>query len=85
MKKLKFGFKLPTCNRYFCIQISKNRPEYWESGCHGVRSSTSPNFKTHKTLVLEGFLLCTHTYLPKVYMTLLSRDLKNKRTPLTFH
>ena len=47
-----------------------------------VRSPTSPNFKTHKTFVLQGFLLYTNTSIPKLYTILLSRDLKNKKVGL---
>ena len=34
-------------------QKTENRPTYWDFGFHGVRSPTSPKFKTHKTFVLQ--------------------------------
>ena len=62
MKNLKFWRQITVGNRYFCIQISENRPTYGDFGFHGVRSPTFPNFKTHKTFVLQRLLLYTNTY-----------------------
>merc|ERR1711980_12457 len=58
---------------------TKNRPTYGDFGFHGVRSPTSPKFKTHKIFVLHGFLLYTYISIPKLYTILLSRDLKTKK------
>ena len=55
MKNLKFWLQIAIGNRYFCIQISENRPTYGDFGFHGVRSPTSPKFKTHKKIVLHRF------------------------------
>ena len=44
-----------------------------------ARPPTSPNFKTHKTFVLQRFLLHTYISIPKLYTILLSRDLKTKK------
>ena len=43
------------------------------------RPLTSQNFKTHKTFVVQRFLLHTYTSISKVYTILLSRDLKTKK------
>ena len=79
MKNLKFWRQITVGNRYFCIQISENRPTYEDFGFHGVRSPTAPNFKTHKTFVLQRFLLYTYTSIYDLYIILLSRDLKTKK------
>ena len=79
MKTSKFVSKSPPDNRYFCRQNSENRPTYGDFGFHGVRSPTSPNFKTHKTFVLQRFLL--HTYISITYLLILLvwRKLKTKK------
>ena len=40
---------------------------------------TSQNFKTHKTFVVQRFLLHTYTSIYEVYIILLLRDLKTKK------
>ena len=42
-------------------------------------SPTSQNFKTHKTFVVQRFLLHTYTSILEVYTILLLRDLKTKK------
>ena len=79
MKNLKFWLQITIGNRYFCIQISENCPTYGDFGFHWVRSPTCPNFKTHKTFVLQGFLLHTYISIPKLFTIILSRDLKNQK------
>ena len=44
-----------------------------------VWSPTSPNFKTHKTFVLQSFLWPIYIPIPKLYTILLSSDLKTKK------
>ena len=63
MKNLKFWFQITIVNHYFCIRISENCPTYGDFGFHWVRSPTSPNFKTHKTFVLQGFLFYKNIYI----------------------
>ena len=62
MKNLKFWLQITIGNRYFCIQISENRPTYGDFGFHGVRSPTFPNLKTHNTFVQKDFFIIYQLY-----------------------
>ena len=56
------------------------KPSYlWGFWFSLVRTPTSPNFKTHKTFVLQRFLLPNYIPIPKLYTTLLSRELKKQK------
>ena len=44
-----------------------------------TRPSTSQNFKTQKTFVVQRFLSYKYTLTHKLYTILLSRDLKTKK------
>ena len=85
MKNLKFWRQITVDNRYFCIQISDMGPIYGEFGFHEIRSPTSPNVKTHKTFVLQGFLLYTNTYVSILYTILLSRYFITKKIDTPDH
>ena len=44
METLKFLLQITTGKRYFCMQISENRPTYWDFEIYHVDPPTSPNF-----------------------------------------
>ena len=79
MKNLIIWLQITPCTRYFCIKFSENRPEYSEFGFHGMRPPTCGKISTHKTFVLQRFILFRYTSISILHIILLSRDLKTKK------